>query len=294
MGSTRYFIGTAGWSYKDWVPSFYPKSQTAQFDWLQFYSHYFNFVEVNSTYYAYINPRIVHGWIEKVSGVEDFRFSIKLHQDFTHNRKYDQQKINAVCFILELLTKAERLGGLLIQFPYSFSCNQNNINYISRLKENFEKFNCFIEVRHQSWMNEKAYEIFKQLNISYVAVDQPQLGNALPFRPILTNSKAYIRFHGRNKEAWQKSIYNFGKKQSYEEQNNRYDYLYLPGELKEFELSIESKLNTAEHIYIIFNNHPKGQAVANAFQFINYLENKLIEIPKTTLTAFPQLKGMTL
>jgi uncharacterized protein YecE (DUF72 family) len=36
----KYNIGTAGWSYKDWVPSFYPKSQSGGFDWLQFYSHY--------------------------------------------------------------------------------------------------------------------------------------------------------------------------------------------------------------------------------------------------------------
>ena len=24
----KYYIGTAGWSYKDWVPSFYPKNQS--------------------------------------------------------------------------------------------------------------------------------------------------------------------------------------------------------------------------------------------------------------------------
>ncbi|MGB5287041.1 MAG: DUF72 domain-containing protein [Ignavibacteriaceae bacterium] len=67
----KYYIGTAGWSYKDWVPSFYPKQQSGKFacrgstssrlDWLQFYSHYFNCVEVNSTYYAYLSPRIVEG-----------------------------------------------------------------------------------------------------------------------------------------------------------------------------------------------------------------------------------------
>ena len=49
----KFFLGTAGWSYKDWVPGFYPKQQSGSFDWLQFYSHYFNCVEVNSTYYAY-------------------------------------------------------------------------------------------------------------------------------------------------------------------------------------------------------------------------------------------------
>jgi len=62
----KYHIGTAGWSYKDWVPSFYPKNQSAGSDWLQFYSHYFNCIEVNSTYYTYISPKVVEGWIKKV------------------------------------------------------------------------------------------------------------------------------------------------------------------------------------------------------------------------------------
>ena len=42
----KYNIDTVGWSYKDWIPSFYPKNQYDEFDWLQFYSHYFNCVEV--------------------------------------------------------------------------------------------------------------------------------------------------------------------------------------------------------------------------------------------------------
>ncbi len=48
------YIGTAGWSYKDWVNSFYYSSATKEYDWLKFYSDYFNTVEVNSSFYTYI------------------------------------------------------------------------------------------------------------------------------------------------------------------------------------------------------------------------------------------------
>lgn len=61
----KFYIGTADWSYKDWVPGFYPKQQSRKFDWLQYYSHYFNCVEVNSTYYAYLRPRVVEDWSRK-------------------------------------------------------------------------------------------------------------------------------------------------------------------------------------------------------------------------------------
>jgi uncharacterized protein YecE (DUF72 family) len=66
-------------------------------------------------------------------------------------------------------------------------------------------------------------------------------------------------------------------------------------QLKEFELAIDHLLkNTAKDIYVIFNNHPHGQAAANAFEFINYLEERLVEIPKTTLTVFPRLSQISL
>ncbi len=89
------------------------KIKSGGFDWLQFYSHYFNCVEVNSTYYTYISPKVVDGWIRKVEDANDFIFHIKLHQDFTHKRKFDEQNIKSVRYNLDLLKKSERLGGLL-------------------------------------------------------------------------------------------------------------------------------------------------------------------------------------
>ncbi len=228
---TRYYIGTAGWSYKDWVPSFYPKQQSAGFDWLRYYAHYFNCVEVNSSYYAYIDPRVVKGWIDKVSDADDFLFTMKLHQDFTHIRSFDDDKIRSVTYNLDLLAKAERLGGLLIQFPYSFSYSGEAAEYLSRVSEIFQQYNCFAEVRHKSWLSSRAMELFNNLDLVYCTIDQPQVGEAIPFEPQLTNGKAYIRFHGRNTEEWIKSIKSFGSKQTYDQQSARYKYLYSPASL---------------------------------------------------------------
>ena len=170
MSSIKYNIGTAGWSYKDWVPNFYPKNQIGGFDWLQFYSQYFNCVEVNSTYYTYISPKIVDGWIKKVEGTKDFIFHIKLHQDFTHKRKYDEQNIKTVRYNLEQLKKSERLGGLLIQFPYSYSFDGNSIQHIQKLRDIFSDIDCFVEVRHSSWNNNRALEFFKQNDLTFCTI----------------------------------------------------------------------------------------------------------------------------
>ena len=286
----KYHIGTAGWSYKDWVPSFYPKNQSAGFDWLQFYSHYFNCVEVNSTYYAYLSPKIVEGWIRKVVDSEDFLFTVKLHQDFTHKKDFDQQKIKAVSYNLDILTKAERLGGLLIQFPYSFSFDNTTADYVRKLRDIFQSYNCFVEVRHKSWMKKEALEMFKKLNLTYCTIDQPQIGEAIPFEPIITNNKAYLRFHGRNVKAWLKSINSYGKKQTYEEQSERYKYLYSPGELVEIDQKIKSIQEKVKEIYVIMNNHPQGDAIANAFELIHLLEEKTkVQMPSTIVKAYPRL-----
>jgi uncharacterized protein YecE (DUF72 family) len=233
---------------------------------------------------------VFESWIRKVEDSDDFIFNVKLNQDFTHKRKYDEQNIKAIRYNLQILKNEERLGGLLIQFPYSFPYNNSATQFISELKDIFQNYNLFVEVRHSSWRNKEAYEFFKKNNLTFCTIDQPQIGQAIPFEPIITNDKAYIRFHGRNEEAWKNSINNFGKKQSYEEQNQRYKYLYLPGELIEIEQVIKSIQSKVKEVHVIMNNHPKGDAVANAFELIHLLEERTkVEMPPTIVKAYKRL-----
>ena len=285
MKTPKLYIGTAGWSYKDWVPNFYPKQQSKNFDWLDFYSQYFNTVEVNSSYYTYLNPKIVEGWLRKTEDVDDFLFTVKLHQDFTHNKNYDEQKIRVVQNNLDMLKKSERFGGLLIQFPYSFDFNDANVEYMRGLIEIFDGYDKFVEVRHNSWQNKKAK------SITFCTIDQPQIGKAIEFNPVVGNKFAYIRFHGRNEEAWKRSLNNFGKKQTYDERSSRYKYLYSPGELVEVSQKIKEIYDKVKKIFVIMNNHPKGDAVVNAFELLHYLRDNLkIKMPETIIKAYPRLK----
>lgn len=69
---TTFLVGAGGWAYFQ-VPDKPP---------LKAYSEVFNFVEVNSTFYEYPNPRTVEGWRRIVPA--DFTFSVRCHQDLTH------------------------------------------------------------------------------------------------------------------------------------------------------------------------------------------------------------------
>ena len=53
-------------------------------DYLSYYSKFFKFVEVDSTYYHIPSRSIVRGWKEKTS--EDFRFSLKFPEIITHEK----------------------------------------------------------------------------------------------------------------------------------------------------------------------------------------------------------------
>lgn len=288
MNKPKLYIGTAGWSYKDWVGSFYPFSQSEDFNWLEFYSRYFNAVEVNASYYAYLSPRVAESWLRQTEDRNVFLFTVKLHRDFTHKRKYGKEQIEAVKYILDLLKKEERLGGLLMQFPYSFDFNNANVEYLRKLIETFEEYEKFVEVRHKSWKGKKAK------TVTFCSIDQPEIGESIGFEPVAGNGAAYVRLHGRNAEEWKKSLNNFGKKQTYEERNARYQYLYSPGEIIEIADKIKELYDEVKKIFVITNNHPRGDAVVNAFELMHYLnDRRKIKMPETIVRAFPHATNFT-
>ncbi len=287
MKTPKLYIGTAGWSYEDWVGKFYPASQSQEMSWLKFYSRYFNTVEVNSSYYTYLAPHIVENWLRQTEKTEDFLFTVKLHMDFTHRKQYGTEQIEKVKRNLDILKKAERLGGVLMQFPYSFDFNEANLDYLVNLVNVFEEYDKFIEVRHKSWQNKRAK------TVTFCTIDQPQIGEAIGFNPKVGNQMIYARLHGRNAEAWRKSLNNFGKKQTYEERSARYEYLYSPGELIEISEKLKEFFDEVKKVFVIMNNHPNANAVANAFELMHYLKDRAkIKMPPTIIKSHPALERL--
>lgn len=294
MPRPKIYIGTAGWSYRNWLHSFYPKPQSEKFNWLEYYAQFFNTVEINKSFYSYIAPETIKAWIDRVEKKDDFQLTLKLNQDFTHKISFKTEQINAVKENLKLLQDSNRLGGLLIQFPYSFVLDKKNANHVKKLVEIFDECEKFIEVRHKSWMIERFTDFLAKNKSTLCTIDQPEIGEAVEFKPNKFGD-LYLRFHGRNEKAWKESFDNYGKEQTYDEKSERYDYLYTPGELLEIERAIKEVMDTVKKVYIILNNHPNGQAVANAFELLHLLNERMkVAIPPTTLQAYPRLSKISL
>src|SRR3990170_3995790 len=108
-------LGTSGFSYDDWVGSFYPPGLPKR-EWLAYYAREFDTVELNVTYYRIPDRRPVVGWTVRTP--PGFLFAVKAFSGLTHER----QAPDFAGFIeaIEPLRQAGKLGCILAQFPHAF------------------------------------------------------------------------------------------------------------------------------------------------------------------------------
>jgi len=274
------YIGPAGWDYPDWQGVVYPAAVKGP-GRLAFLATLFNVVEINVTFYRPIAPKDAGRWLAAVAAHPEFRFTAKLWQVFTHERRgaapeWDQFKEG-----MAPLQDAGRLGALLAQFPYSFHNTEENRKYLLSLKSQLREWPLTLEVRHRSWEQRAVREFLQDAGIDFCNIDQPQVSYPLGATRWVTGPRGYLRCHGRRREAW----FQFG-----EDRQARYDYLYTPEELAELAGRARELMAQAPEVYVIFNNHPAGQAVANALELLHLLQPAHPPaLPPGLAAAFPRL-----
>ena len=246
------YLGTSGFSYKDWVGEFYPDGLPAK-DWLSFYAREFKACEINSTFYALPSPAVMQGLADRTG--PGFVFAVKANQEMTHRRE-GKNVCGDFCRALEPLVRANKLGCILAQFPYSFDFNNKNWEYLANLQRDLTGLPLVIEFRNARWLKVEVFQWLRRQEIGFCCVDEPQLPNLLPPVAEVTAKIAYVRFNGRNKEKW------WQPEQAWE----RYDYSYKPDELKEWLPRITKLNSAAEKTFIFANNHWKGQSITTIRQ----------------------------
>jgi len=285
------FIGVTGWSYPDWNNLIYPARRPKDFSGLAFISKLFDVVEINTTYYHPQSSGASKEWLKQAAHNPRFRFTAKLWQKFVLEKardgdtSYSQSDIEIAKRGMRPLLEAGRLGALLVQFPQSFHYNESNRDRLSRLLEAFQEFPLVVEIRHDSWNHPEALRLLNQRGAGFANIDQPQIGQALGFTEIVSGRAAYFRFHGRNREQWLNKDAGV---------DQRYDYLYSSAELDGFLASIQKARRQSENTYVIFNNHPRAQAVVNALQLQFELAGLKVNVPEKLLLAHSDLARLRL
>jgi uncharacterized protein YecE (DUF72 family) len=259
-------VGPAGWSYKDWEGVVYPP-HGSKFDHLAYLASFFDTIEINSPFYRIPPPTHSKSWVKRVSANPDFQFTTKVFQGFTHEKaKLTKDDIKAFRNYLDPLMEADRLGAILLQFPWSF---KNTPESCDRLDALFDAFNAYpkaLEVRHSTFQNQEFYKFLDEHDVAWVNVDQPLFSDSVKPADAVTGPLAYARLHGRNYEKW------FAHEESWE----RYNYLYDEEELQPWVEKIEVMAKSRD-TFVVTNNHFRGQAIVNAGDIRDSLglENKM-------------------
>jgi len=245
-------IGTSGYSYKDWIGPVYPFG-TRSGEMLSRYAAEFSFTELNFTYYRMPDSRQLQRM--QAQTPPGFQFAVKANRQLTHEREQaTPEAFAAFRTALEPLRAAGKLACVVAQFPYSFHRRPGNVDYLYRLREGLPDLDIQVEFRNASWLVPETGTVLRELSLGYVCVDEPRLKGLIPPFATATTPTGYIRFHGRNAAKW------YAHRHAYE----RYDYLYSEGELAEWVPRIRKLQARTRRIFIAFNNHFGGQAVANA------------------------------
>ena len=242
----KIYLGTSGWSYKDWVGPFYLSEEESK---LAYYSKVFDTAEIDSTFYAYPTKGTVYGWLKYTR--PEFVYSAKLSRLITHKKKLDVKQgveadLERFCELMKPLLLEGKLACLLIQFP-------PGLKFDLKLLEDFlailpKEFRFAVEFRHNSWLKNEVFGLLERYNVAYTVVDEP----LLPPEVHVTADIAYFRWHGRGERPW-------------------YYYRYKKEELEPWIPKIEKAAEQTKAVYGYFNNHFHAYAVENCLQTLEML-----------------------
>ncbi|MFL6350437.1 MAG: DUF72 domain-containing protein [Bryobacteraceae bacterium] len=275
------FVGTAGFSYKDWAGIVYPIDlNTPNIPPLQY-------ILLRSS--PPVNGQAVVRLVNDAN--PKFLFTAKLYKAFTHSPLATVEPTSASTLRfssedekltregLDSLFAEGKLGAELAHFPISFKKVEENREYLEKLIAMFGDYPLAVEVRHSSWSDPAVLREFSRLGVGFVNIHQPLLGRAMRGTAHVTCPTGYVRLHGRNYQQW------FAAKRT----EDRYNFLYTPDQLEPWKERIEEISEQAERTFVVANNHHLGKAAANATELKSMLSGKKVKAPTELVKTYPEL-----
>ena len=287
---SKIYIGMGGWELHPFNKYFYPPKPKKGFRKLEYYSQFFDSIEVNATFYnTSFTPAHARQWLQDVGGNKEFMFTVKLFQGFTHSFSATSSDVDAIHRLLDPLANAGKLGGLLMQFPYMFTNLSERRLYLVQLSKIFRQYRLFLEVRHNSWNSPAMYNFFQENKYHLVNVDLPQINRNMPLTSLAWDGAAYFRMMGRNMEKW---IRPWRREEDGKHMvSDRYNYYYSENELENL-LYYMKKVNTnGNTVYVVFHNDPEANSLINGFQLRHLVRHKhRVLVPQNLVRTHPALK----
>ena len=168
-------IGIGGWTYPPWRGTFYPDKLPHSKE-LEYASRQFRALEINATFYGRQKPKSWESW-EKVAP-DGFQFAIKGSRFcVTRSRLCEGAEGIGNFFAQGFAALGPKLGPVLWQFAPRRKFDADDIGgFIDLLPEKVDgiALRHAIEPRHESFRDEKFFEICRNRNIAVVFEDSDE------------------------------------------------------------------------------------------------------------------------
>ena len=168
-------IGIGGWTYPPWRGTFYPDKLPHSKE-LEYASRQFRALEINATFYGRQKPKSWEAW-EKVAP-DGFQFAIKGSRFcVTRSRLCEGAEGIGNFFAQGFAALGPKLGPVLWQFAPRRKFDADDIGgFIDLLPEKVDgiALRHAIEPRHESFRDEKFFEICRNRNIAVVFEDSDE------------------------------------------------------------------------------------------------------------------------
>lgn len=153
------YVGTSGYSYKEWKGSFYPKDLPAK-EMLSHYASRLPAVEINNTFYKLPQITVLENWKQQVS--ETFRFTLKASQRITHFKRLKDVEAEASYFIETAGALENQLGAILVQLPPNMKKDLERL--AAFLKHLPATVRVAFEFRHPTWFDNDVLALLHDSN----------------------------------------------------------------------------------------------------------------------------------
>lgn len=152
----KVFVGTSGYSYKEWKGSFYPEDLSAA-GMLSFYAKRLPAVEINNTFYRLPKASVLRSWSDQVP--DDFRFALKASRRITHVKRLKDAAPETSYLLRSADVLQRRLGVILFQFPPYLRKDLARLDGFLGLLPDSPR--AAFEFRHQSWYDDDVFELLR-------------------------------------------------------------------------------------------------------------------------------------
>jgi uncharacterized protein YecE (DUF72 family) len=194
--------GTSGYSYKEWLGSFYPDKLPAK-EMLRYYAGHFPTVEINNTFYRMPAESMLAGWVNEVPA--SFRFTLKAPQRITHQKRLREAEQE----VAEVLRRAAALGGqlgmILFQLPPFLRKDLPRLkDFLAALPPSLR---VAMEFRHESWQDDEVYAALRERGAALCVADTDE--GDTPF--VCTADSGYLRlrrthYDDKDLSAWAERV----------------------------------------------------------------------------------------